>query len=242
METAEVKEYYNKTLKGDPRPYEYSRWFASDQAKAGYDFTKEAIERDVLPKLKHGMHVMELGPGPGTWSKVLISHVQDLKMHLVDISEEMLQQAKEALSSYSNFEFTVSDILQFKTSNKYDFFFSSRAIEYVPQKKEAIENIVNALKAGGSGYIITKMPHYSRSRLLGKKITSFHSTQISPREFKTLLEESGCLVENIRPVTIVFPKMQNGTLDRTLHMLVKNLPLALVMPVCESYAVSFQKK
>ncbi len=104
------------------------------------------------------MQVFELGPGPGTWTKELLTIAPQATYHLVDISEEMLKQAKGNLKGFPNITFTQSDILDFVPQQQYDFFFSSRIIEYVPDKDRAIKIIASALKPGAYGYLVTKTP------------------------------------------------------------------------------------
>lgn len=242
METNDVKQFYNTSLKADSSPYEYRRWYATSQARAGYVMTKYAIQRYALPLLKSGQQVFELGPGPGTWTKEMLAHESHVSIDLVDISEEMLAQSRKALMEYENLSFTVSDILEFTPNKQYDIFFSSRMIEYVPDKKVAVQKIVDALKIGAKGFLITKTPHYDRLQAQGKHVAAMHANQIPPEELRRYLEQAGCVVEPVIPVTFVFPKLRLGILDRLIWYIFRTLPFSWGQVFSESYALRFTKQ
>lgn len=243
METKQVKDFYNTTLKANSNPYEQERWFKNPQLQSGYKSTKSAVERYALPHLQSGSNsnVFELGPGPGTWTKLLLQKAPTANFDLVDISEEMLGQAKTALSEHSNVSYIVSDILDFAPAKKYDYFFSSRIIEYVPDKEKAVKIIADSLKPGAYGYIVTKTPQ--KRRPFGKPVTApLHMQQVSATELVKLFEKSGCNVLKKVNVTCVFPGLRSATADRLLTQLCRLLPFGLGRSVSESYALVFQKK
>lgn len=241
METSEIKDFYNTNLQKIDIPYEQQRWFKSPQTKAGYDNTKSALTTYALPHIGDAVDVLEFGPGPGTWTKCLLKKAPHAHYDLVDISEEMLKQASFALSDYTNIQYITSDILDFKPKKQYDFFLSSRIIEYVPQKDRAIQTIAQSLKSGAYGYLVTKTPQYKR--IFGKPISSpMHRHQVSPSVLTKLLTQNGCVVCKTIHVTCVFPLAHSGVLDRLLTKLCRLLPFTLSLPVSESYAIVFQKK
>ncbi len=241
MKSKDVKEIYNTTLRNSKTTYEQSRWFTSPQAQAGYESTKSAILKYAMPYISDTMKVLELGPGPGTWTKILLQKAPNAHYDLVDISSEMLKQAAENLSIHSNIHYITSDILSFSQQVHYDFFFSSRMIEYVGDKKSAVAVIAGALKPNGYGYIVTKTPQYNR--IFSNQVQSaFHQDQIGPDLLKSLFEEAGCRIIKRVHVTCVFPKLRSGTLDKVLTRICRRLPFRIGMPVSESYALIFQKK
>ena len=70
----------------------------------------------------------------------------------------MLVQARDGLVDQANVTFVESNLLAFESSQTFDFFFSSRAIEYMSDKRVAIGKIASLLLPGAQGAIITKMP------------------------------------------------------------------------------------
>jgi len=53
MENEEIKKIYNnlvgEKLRGD---YEYNRWFKDELSRAGYDMTRQAVERHFLSQVE----------------------------------------------------------------------------------------------------------------------------------------------------------------------------------------------
>jgi SAM-dependent methyltransferase len=241
METKDVKDFYNKSVGESKNSYEYDRWQKNSQGKASYISTLQAVEKFALPYLNSVTSVFELGPGPGTWTKVLLQRNPTASYDLVDISEEMLKQAKAALSDVSNIRFINSDILDFVTDKKYQFFFSSRIIEYVPNKEKAVQIISNSLEAGSYGYIVTKTPHPGRFWGI-KNNSAVHQTQVAPAELKCLFEKADCEIVKVVNVTSVFPGLRSGGLDRLLTVLCGYLSFTVTQYVSESYAIIFKKK
>ncbi len=243
MDTKEVKELYNTTLKASRNPYEEERWFKSPQRRAGYASTRSAVEQYALPHLQDGtnIQVFELGPGPGTWTKLLLQKAPAAHFDLVDISEEMLKQAAAALATHQNVNFIVSDILDFVPARQYDYFFSSRIIEYVPDKDKAVQIIAESLKSGAYGYIVTKTPQ--KRRPFGKPVTTpLHMQQVAALELARLFESHGCSVIRKVNVTCVFPGLRSSIADRVLSRVCRFLPFAAGHLVSESYALVFKKK
>lgn len=242
MQTSDIKEFYNTSLKASPNRYEHDRWFKNAQRKAGFVSTKSAVERYALPLIDDKTeNIFELGPGPGTWTKLLLQKSPKAHYDLVDISEEMLAQAKESLPQDADITFIVSDILDFKPERSYDFFFSSRIIEYVPDKDKAVSIIASSLKSGAYGYIVTKTPQQKRG--FGTPITSpVHGQQVGPDELVALFEKHNCTVKQRVHVTCVFPGLRSGLADRLLTTICRWLPFPWCTPVSESYALVFVKK
>ena len=240
METKQIKDFYNKSLSQSSTTYEHCRWRKNSQAKASYVLSRRAVKKYALPLITEGDRVFELGPGPGTWTKFILQK-NPSQVDMVDISSEMLLQAKENLLDKTELiDFIESDILDFKSSNTYDFFFSSRMIEYVPEKEQALSNIVSSLKPGAFGYLVTKTPQYNRPF---KKHThsSIHQNQIAPDSLETLLVGRNCAVIKKVHVTGIFPLVHCGLLDRFLTRVIQALPFRLGSIFSESYAIIFQK-
>lgn len=241
MQTKEIKDFYNQSLQKSSNVYEQDRWFSSSQARAGYHSTRSAVLRYALPLLNNESDILELGPGPGTWTKILLQKAPQARFDLVDISEEMLSQARTNLGNQENISYITSDILDFSPQKQYDFFFSSRIIEYVPQKDQAVKTIAASLRSGAYGYIVTKTPQ--QKRFFGTAITSpVHASQIPGDELAELFEKHHCRILKKVHVTAVFPGLRSGLADRILTSLSRILPFRLSNIVSESYALVFQKQ
>jgi len=240
LQTQGVQEKYNSA---DRSTYEEGRWASSPVAKAGFTLTKEAIERFVLPHLGEVKEYLELGPGPGTWTKVIRPSIPSANMHLVDISSAMLASAQKNIGEDPTVTFTESDFLKWTPTKAYDVFFSSRAIEYFPDKRAPIETIAKALRKGGEAFLITKFPHYRRMKLLGKKPEAFHEGMVTPQTLTQHFAEAGMDVLNIRPVFVVVPVIRSATLNLLCTRFLRLFPWnPLTASITESYLIRAKKR
>ncbi len=241
IDTDHVKDLYNKKVPGQfQSEYEHHRWFSNYIKKAGYTMTKTMIERHALT-IPYQSY-LELGPGAGTWTKLFVTKNTQASYHLLDISEEMLKLAKQATQKAKNITYTETDFLKFEPKNQYDLFFSSRAIEYLPDREKMIKTITNSLKSGGQGFLITKTPKYLRAKLLRKKISKFHSAQIPHTQLKKLLKKYGCTDIKIYPVTFSMPFLKSPKANLLLFKLLSPLPFNPISHFfSESYCVKFRK-
>lgn len=243
LTTAQVREVYNtqvgEVLGG---AYEEQRWDSSRVARSGFLLATEAIEDFVVPHL-HGVQTyLELGPGPGTWTKVLQKHIPHAHLHLVDISRAMLDLARKNLSSVPQVTFTESDFLEFQPPQTYDVFFSSRAIEYFSDKAPVVSKVASSLRKGGKAFIITKMPHYFRMKLLGKTPGVFHQHQASPKEYIRLAGDVHLRLIDMRPVFVVVPGLRSATLNLFFTRLLRKFPWnPVTAAITESYLMVFEK-
>ena len=245
-ETAElnadlVAKKYNSlvgaTLQG---AYEENRWFRDPIQRAAYDMTRRSVERQALtvPFTRY----FELGPGPGTWTKLFVAREPEASFTLVDISEEMIRAAQRALPPDARVTCLVRDFSEFATPQTYDLFFSSRAFEYLPDKAAAVKKIMALLAPGGRGFIITKTPKYWRDRLRGRNPSAFHRGQISPRRFRRLLRKCGARDVALYPVTVSVPWFNSPRLNLFVCRLLCRWRLnPFSQAVAESYGVRFKK-
>lgn len=244
MKTEEVKRIYNDIMPEKfGADYEFSRWFKTSALKAAYAMTKLSIERRAIAGGRHCKNVLELGPGAGTWSKLLLENKFAKHLDMLDISSTMLSLAKNALKDYTNTSFFERDFFDFHADKKYDFFFSSRVFEYLPDKEKAVSKISEILSPRGKGFVITKMPKYFVNKLLGREVSELHRGQISPREIKRLFLNGGFSEIKIYPITMSFPFFKSAALNMFLYKIFGRFPLNPVSAFfSESYSIEFTKK
>src|SRR3989344_7588832 len=143
------KEFYDSVMPSKfGENYEATRWKKTPLLAAQYRMMTDVLNRLIIPNVRQVRRVLEVGPGPGTWTKFLLEANPVAQYTLVDISREMLTQAREALAGRANVAFIESDLLAFESSELFDFFFSSRAIEYLPDKHAAVQKIASLLMPG----------------------------------------------------------------------------------------------
>jgi len=245
MKNKDIKDWYNSVIPSldTEGAYEHSRWFKDAIQRTGYEQTKEAITKHVLSyELHDPLRILELGPGAGTWTKLLLKRFPDAYVDLLDISKEMLRRSQQAIGENGHVHYNESDILEWKPEGKYDYFFSSRVLEYIDDKKKFCEKIQSLLEPKGRGFLITKMPHYHRERFLGRRKSDFHQGQIAPAALRDTLKKAGFIDVDCYPVTMVFPLLHSAKANRLLGRVFSKFTLGPIgMLFAESYAVVFRK-
>lgn len=243
MKNKIVKGMFDRKVKakyeGD---YEQKRWFSSPLARAGYEMILQSLNYHLLAKDLSFQDYLELGPGPGTWTKFFLIKNPQARFDLIDISEEMLKLAKDNLRDYKNVRFFEKDFLRLESDKKYDFFFSCRAIEYISNKNKAVSKMDELLKIRGTGFVITKMPKYLRAKILGRKIPALHRGQVSPKKLKKLLKKHGFHDIEVYPITTSFPLLHSAKINKLLHKIFFRHRLNFLSQFfAESYCIKFKK-
>lgn len=192
-----VKDYYDKQVGALKTSYSEDRWFASKEKRFDYNQTLRTIKK-ALGKEKF-KKILEIGPGDGVWSKIIISAGGNLD--LLDQSKEMIKMAKIRLEKESNVNYQVNDFLKFDSPySKYDLIFSSRCFEYFKEKNLLVEKMNKLLVKGGKLIIITKNSKYFSSK--GRSNKLIHSDQKSRGEMLQLLRNNNFKVLNVYPAVI----------------------------------------
>ena len=119
MDTQQIQKKYDNLAKNKyVENYEYHRWFKSSPAKTGYIMTLKAIKGHFLNGKKFKGSYFELGPGAGTWTRVMHENSEFDSLKLVDVSENMLEQAKNNLKDFNDIDYTVSNFLDYIPNKK----------------------------------------------------------------------------------------------------------------------------
>ena len=241
MPEIDAKKFYNEimpTKQGED--YEHARWHSSAIAEVGYEQTKQTIDA-FLTAHSSVSSILELGPGAGTWSKRIRAKYPQAKMTLVDISKEMLGRAKKVLGT-ENVTYIESAFEDFQTQERFDFFLSSRVIEYIDEKDVFAQKLFEVLEPGAKGLIITKLPHYTRMKMQGKKVSALHTGQITPEHLIEILQKVGFSVVKVRPVTVSVPLCKSAMLNTIAGNILRNFSPNMLTATCiESYAVEITK-
>ncbi len=219
--------------------YEYYRWFSTKRKIRQYNFSKKSLLfhlRDITFK-----DCLEIGCGPGTWTKLLLEKYPGAEFTCLDISKEMIKQFKKKIKN-KRVKTIAGDFLYYKFNKKFEFIFSSRAIEYIPNKPKVIEKIYNLLEDKGKGIIITSPPHPTVLRIkrfFGKKTDLEHTQRISVKEIKFLLEKSG--FKNVYVCPILFSDFFLVPNSFLFNLLYKHKWGALSRMFASGYIVKFEK-
>lgn len=134
--------------------YQQLRWFKTRLTRLEHEQTRDALVRQ-LGKAKHpGGRYLEIGCGPGTWTKVVAERVDEVLA--VDISENMLAQARNYVAGARNVTFIHGDAAQYQPDGELDGIFSFRVLEYVDGWQEMLTRVAANVRSGGHAVICTK--------------------------------------------------------------------------------------
>lgn len=182
--------------------YEYERWFSTPEARLGFKM-HESSQKFHTKDIKF-RNYLEFGVGSGIWTRMFLNKKKHFT--LIDISKEMLGQAKKNLGFMKNISYIQLNILNLKAFDKYDMIFSSRVIKYVPDKEKMFSLLYRALKKDGSCVIINQSIDTVMQRIyhfLGIKSKDLlHSRPISIKDLKFILKNAGFKDIRFYPVEI----------------------------------------
>lgn len=169
---------------------------------------------------------LELGCGPGTWTGLLAARAEHVTA--VDISTEMLGQARHAMAGRNNVEFVHSDVVRFDPhGRKFDRVVSVRVLEYVPEWRTVVERLGELVAPGGRAVIITKTPlsvwrgtgreRWFGPRTFARRISGrslnpdFWQRYIPVRGMVDAFRRAGLTDISVRPVIFGLPIYMRGT-------------------------------
>jgi ubiquinone/menaquinone biosynthesis C-methylase UbiE len=112
--------------------------------------TVEADYRTLIPLLKKGLRVLDIGCGTGAISKGIAKYVGDTgSVTGIDNTERFIQSGKETHQEVSNLELIHADLFEFNSKEKFDLIVAARTLQWLNNPKEALEKMRELLKPGG---------------------------------------------------------------------------------------------
>lgn len=136
-----------------------------NDAAEGYDdlINKTLIDYDemitalinAIPDTKTNPRVLDLGCGTGNITKKVLERFPEAHVTCLDLSDKMIEQAKEKLADYDNIEYVNGDFTIIDIIDKYDAIISSLALHHIAtdeDKKEMYKHIYEALENDGVFY------------------------------------------------------------------------------------------
>lgn len=204
--------------------YRQLRWEKNRLTRFEKYVTQRTLERGLGSDKVNS--ALELGCGPGTWTGVLAERADSVVA--VDISNEMLRQARREMAQRPHVDFVQSDVVRFDAKGrKFDRVISVRVLEYVPEWRQVVEGLGTLLGPGGRAVIITKTPAsvwrgtgrerwfgprtFAR-RLTGRKLnTDFWQDYIPVRSMVEAFSVAGLKAVEVSPVIFGLPIYMRGT-------------------------------
>jgi len=95
--------------------------------------------------------ILDLGAGTGLFSSLLLQRYPEADLTLIDISEKMLDTARERLAAYPNVRYAVGDYTHFKSQQPFDIIISALSIHHLSdeEKRDLYANSYMNLSTGG---------------------------------------------------------------------------------------------
>ena len=106
----------------------------------------------LLPYLRPGLRVLDMGCGPGTISAGLAKAVEPGELHGVDMEESQVELARSVAeeAGQANAIFHVADITDLPFEDGFfDVAHSHQALSYIPDTQAALAEVKRVLKPGG---------------------------------------------------------------------------------------------
>ena len=127
---------FAKKLKVADQVAEFYDKYSESQRKTGVHIRHYTILKKLKAAgLKSDSKILEIGCGIGTLTGLLAGFVREGKVICTDISPESISIAKSLNSNYSNIEYFVTDMSDFKPSDKFDFIVFPDVLEHIPKEQ-----------------------------------------------------------------------------------------------------------
>lgn len=96
-------------------------------------------------------HILDIGAGTGLLSNFLLNRYPEARITLIDISEKMLEVARQRFSGNENVKYVVGDYTKINLSEDFDMIVSALSIHHLEDfdKKELIKKCYSILKPNG---------------------------------------------------------------------------------------------
>jgi ubiquinone/menaquinone biosynthesis C-methylase UbiE len=130
----------NKEIKRDG----HSATKIFDDRNLGTDY------RTLVPLLKKGLHVLDIGCGTGAISKGIANYVGETgSVTGIDNTEKFIASGKESHREISNLELIHADLFEFNPKQKFDLIVAARVLQWLSNPKDALKKMRELLKPDG---------------------------------------------------------------------------------------------
>ena len=107
--------------------------------------------RTILPLLRPGLKVLDVGCGTGTMTADMAHAVGPSGLaHGLDNSEHLIQRGRGLYSNIPNLELICGDIFGYKTKSDYDLITAARLLQWLENPQGAIRALIGLLRPGGT--------------------------------------------------------------------------------------------
>ncbi|MGG3802690.1 class I SAM-dependent methyltransferase [Metabacillus fastidiosus] len=155
-------------------------------------------------------NILDIGAGTGLFSSFIKEKYPKAKITLIDISEKMLESAKNRFKDDPNIDYIIADYTDYKFEEKYDLVISSLSIHHLNDndKQDLYHKIFSILKEDGI--------FINADQVLGH--TSFIEN-LYKDDWKNKIEASDLTIEEINAAFDRTKLDKMATLAKQLHWL-----------------------
>ena len=125
-----------------------AEWNSDQYLKFKKERTQPSIDLANAIKKEDPIHIIDIGCGPGNSTAVLKKRFQNAHIIGADFSPNMIEKAK---ADYPDIDFMLFDATKDfeKLEEKYDVVFSNACIQWVPNHKKLLSDMMSILKPNG---------------------------------------------------------------------------------------------
>lgn len=153
--------------------------------------------KKFLPKdISYISSILEIGCGTGNFTKILVEKYPYSKIVAVDISEEMIEVAREKVSQRKNINFIVADIENFLPFEKFELITSNATLQWLDDLGSFLPKIIHYLTENGRVvFSVFGRETYSElsfvlKKIKGPKITLTSETFINYEKLENELKKN----------------------------------------------------
>jgi malonyl-CoA O-methyltransferase len=103
-------------------------------------------------------HILEIGSGTGLLTELLLKHFPTVTIHAMDVSKEMVAQARHRLSGHNRVRQFISDLRTFDPPVSYPLIVTSSSMHWISPVEDGLRRMADLLQAGGD-VVVALMLH-----------------------------------------------------------------------------------
>ncbi|EKF85585.1 methyltransferase domain-containing protein [Methanobacterium formicicum] len=131
-------------------------WNPELYLKFNEERTQPAKDLAARINIENPGKIMDVGCGPGNSTNILSSRWPESELVGIDSSVSMIESA---MKNYPDIEWRIEDATKMETEEKYDIIFSNATIQWIPDQKKLISDLVGMLETGGALAVQVPMYH-----------------------------------------------------------------------------------
>lgn len=129
------------------------KFIKRDPKTADTIFNQRSLEKDfrtLIPSIKKGMHVLDVGCATGAISADIANLVGPTgSVTGIDHTQSFITNGKLAFAEVTNLSLIEADIFTFEPKQKYDLIVAARVLQWLNKPQEALQKMKSLLNPGG---------------------------------------------------------------------------------------------